>query len=275
MKIQLGLRAGIALPLLATLIVGMSVLVIFNYFSQVNVMKEQEIREVQFAINTTNVLWDISPLSQEFTNTNEIYNFFERFSDLEKFLNKLKKAINSDVGFITNKEILPASISENLSKNTFGQWVSIYYTGKDPKQFISEKSITKINQAKDKYYLYETSINEGDYYVIYVPIQTPTGKNLGYIYITKERILSNLAIIKILGVNILAYVVILILISLLIGYGMHKYVIDPILALTKVADDISMGNIGEKVNIKNARGEIAILAKSIERMRITMKKLLE
>ncbi len=275
MKIQLGLRAGIALPLLATLIVGMSILVIFNYFSQVNVMKEQEIREVQFAINTTNVLWDISPLSQELMNSNEMYNFFERYSDLEKILNKLKKAINSDVGFITNREILPANISQTVTNNTFGKWVSIYYTGKDPKQFISEKSITKINQAKDRYYLHETSTNEGDYYVIYVPIQTHTGKILGYIYITKERILSNLAIIKILGVNILAYVVILILISLLIGYGMHKYVIDPIIALTKVADDISMGKTGEKVNIKNARGEIAILAKSIERMRITMKKLLE
>ena len=56
---------------------------------------------------------------------------------------------------------------------------------------------------------------------------------------------------------------------------MHKYVIDPLVELTKSADEISMGKTGEKIDIKNARGEIAVLAKSIERMRITMKKLLE
>jgi methyl-accepting chemotaxis protein len=78
-----------------------------------------------------------------------------------------------------------------------------------------------------------------------------------------------------LGINIFVYIVILVLISVLIGYGMHKYVIDPLVQLTKFADDISMGKTGEKIDIKNARGEIATLAKAIERMRITMKKLLE
>jgi len=67
----------------------------------------------------------------------------------------------------------------------------------------------------------------------------------------------------------------LIVIALLIGYGMNKYVINPIIALTKITDEISMGKVTEKVEIKNARGEIAVLAKAIERMRITMKKLLE
>ncbi len=64
----------------------------------------------------------------------------------------------------------------------------------------------------------------------------------------------------------------LIVIALLIGYGMNKYVINPIIALTKVTDEISMGKTSQKVEIKDARGEIAILAKAIERMRITMKK---
>jgi len=33
MKIELGLKTGIALPLLAILIIGMSILVVFNYLS--------------------------------------------------------------------------------------------------------------------------------------------------------------------------------------------------------------------------------------------------
>lgn len=275
MRIELGLRAGIALPLLATLIIGMSILVGFNYISQLNVIKEQEVREIESAINTTNVFLETTSLYQLIVNINNNINISESLSNLDKILNKLKKAINAETGFITKKDILSEELNQKTSKNTFGQWVSVYFTGKEPKQFISGKSINKITQFKDKYYLDKISTEEQDYFVIYVPIQDQTGKILGYIYITKARILSSFTIFKILGVNILSYTIILILISLLIGYGMHKYVINPIIALTNAADNISMGKTSEKVQIQNAKGEIAVLAKSIERMRITMKKLLE
>lgn len=275
MRIELGLRAGIALPLLATLIIGMSILVGFNYISQLNVIKEQEVREIESAINTTNVFLETTSLYQLIVNINNNINISESLSNLDKILNKLKKAINAETGFITKKDILSEELNQKTSKNTFGKWVSVYFTGKEPKQFISEESINKITQVKDKYYLDKISTEEQDYFVIYVPIQDQTGKILGYIYITKARILSSFTIFKILGVNILSYTIILILISLLIGYGMHKYVINPIIALTNAADNISMGKTSEKVQIQNAKGEIAVLAKSIERMRITMKKLLE
>lgn len=275
MKIELGLRAGIALPLIATLIIGMSILVGFNYISQLNVIKEQEVREIESAINTTNVFLETTPLYQLIININNNINISESYTNLDKILNKLKKAINAETGFLTKKDLLPEELNQKTSKNTFGQWVSVYFTGKEPKQFISEQSIDKITRVKDKYYLDKISTDEQDYFIIYVPIQDQTGKILGYIYITKARILSSFTIFKILGVNILSYAVILILISLLIGYGMHKYVINPIIALTNAADNISMGKTSEKVQIQNAKGEIAVLAKSIERMRVTMKKLLE
>ncbi len=275
MRIELGLRAGIALPLLATLIIGMSILVGFNYISQLNVIKEQEVREIESAINTTNVFLETTSLYQLIVNINNNINISESLSNLDKILNKLKKAINGETGFITKKDLFSEELDQKTSKNTIGQWFSVYFTGKEPKQFISEESINKITQVKDKYYLDKISTDEQDYFVIYVPIQDQTGKILGYIYITKARILSSFTIFKILGVNILSYTIILILISLLIGYGMHKYVINPIIALTNAADNISMGKTSEKVQIQNAKGEIAVLAKSIERMRITMKKLLE
>lgn len=56
---------------------------------------------------------------------------------------------------------------------------------------------------------------------------------------------------------------------------MHKYVINPNSCFKNAADNISMGKTSEKVQIQNAKGEFAVIAKSIERMRITMKKLLE
>lgn len=275
MKIELGLRAGIALPLLTTLIIGMSILVGFNYISQLNIIKEQEIREIEYSINTTNAFLEMTSLYQIIGGITNNINASENYLNLEKLLAKLKKVTNSDIGFITRRNQLSEEIYQKSSKNTFGEWISVYFTGNEPKIFISEQSINKLIQTKDKYFLDKISTDDKDYFIIYIPIKEQTGKFLGYIYITKERILSTFTIFKILGVNVIAYIVILIIISILIGYGMHKYVINPIIALTNAADNISMGKTSEKIQIQNARGEIAILAKSIERMRITMKKLLE
>ncbi|MCX8033823.1 MAG: hypothetical protein N3A00_00720 [Thermodesulfovibrio sp.] len=276
MKIELGLRAGIALPLLTTLIIGMSILVGFNYISQLNTIKEQEIREIETAINSTNIFLETTPLYQKILSiTINNPNVFENYLNLEKLLNKLKRAVNSEIGLIIKKNLLSEELYKKSSKNTFGEWVSVFFTGNEPKAFLSEQSINKISQMKDKYSLEEISKEDKDYFIIYIPIKDSSDKIFGYIYLTKERILSTLTTFKILGINILAYIGILILISILIGYGMNKYVINPIIALTNAADNISMGKTSEKVQIENAKGEIAVLAKSIERMRITMKKLLE
>jgi len=52
MKIELGLKTGIALPLLAILIIGMSILVVFNYLSQINILQKEEAQSIESSINT-------------------------------------------------------------------------------------------------------------------------------------------------------------------------------------------------------------------------------
>jgi len=194
---------------------------------------------------------------------------------LKSEIDKIKKAINADLGVVVLKE--PLSIWEGLKnvKHVLGEWVSLYFTQQDPKMFISEASLKRAVQSKEKYYTEVVSLTGKEYIVVYSPFKDFSGRIIGYIYIVKERILSPFKVFTILGINILVYLAMLILIALLIGYGMNKYVINPIISLTKITDEISMGKVAQKVEVRDARGEIAILAKAIERMRITMKKLLE
>jgi len=292
MKIELGLRAGVAIPLLATLILGMSILVVFNYITQVNIIKEQESRSIEEAVRTTEVFLDtltfyhkqISQQPSKTTTAQETATVKEKTSyidnvdlsrGLETDLKQIQKAINANVGILLNKESLINKPEMKDIKYTFGEWVAPYFTGGDPKFFISEEVIKRASQSKERYYVDKKLQFGKEFFVIYSPLKDSLGKNIGYIYIVKERILNPMSVFTMLGINIFVYIVILVLIALLIGYGMHKYVIDPLVELTKSADEISMGKTGEKIDIKNARGEIAVLAKSIERMRITMKKLLE
>jgi len=376
MRIELGLRAGIALPLLATLIAGMSILVVFNYIMQINLLKDEENRSIEASVNTTQVLLETATIHYQqmahlvaqmpdvqeavykkdrnrlidkflpsFNSLKENFGIAQfhfhippavsllRLHDLTHFgddiskdrktvvqveathkgvrgaeiglggvglrgvepifykgsyvgsvdfggglpaeINQIKKAINADLGIAVYKELLSQWPGLKDIKHAFGQWVSLYFTQQDPKLFISEASLKKAAQSKEKYYTEVVSQAGKEYIVIYAPFKDFSGKTIGFIYIVKERILSPVKVFTILGINVLVYIIMLIVIALLIGYGMNKYVINPIVALTKVTDEISMGKTSQKVEIKDARGEIAILAKAVERMRITMKKLLE
>lgn len=292
MKLELGLRAGVAIPLIATLIAGMSILVVFNYIMQVNIIKEEENRSVDLSVRTTEVFLETfayyhkhmtpqtgskSTAQQESATKrgNEYIDNVDFGSGLVSDLKQIQKAINSNVGILLNREFVSDKPELKDIKYSVGEWISPYFTGGDPKLFVSEDTIKRVLQSKERYYIDKKLQFGKEFFVIYYPLKDSAGKILGYIYIAKERLLNPLSVFTTLGINIFVYIVILVLIAILIGYGMHKYVIDPLIALTKVADEISMGKTGEKVDIKNARGEIATLAKSIERMRITMKKLLE
>ncbi|GAB5045977.1 cache domain-containing protein [Thermodesulfovibrio sp. TK110] len=376
MRIELGLRAGIALPLLATLIAGMSILVVFNYIMQVNLLKDEENRNIEASINTAQILLETSTihyqqmahLIAQMSDVQEAVNKKDRNRLIDKFLpafnslkenfgvaqfhfhippavslvrlhdlshfgddiskerktvvqvqtinkgvrgieiglggvglrgvepifykgefvgsvdlggglkteiDQIKKAINADLGVAVYKDLLSGWPGLKDVKHTFGQWISLYFTQPDPKLFVSEASLKKAAQSKERYYIEVVPYAGKEYIVAYSPLKDFSGRVIGFIYIVKERILSPFKVFTILGINVLVYIIMLIVIALLIGYGMNKYVINPIVALTKVTDEISMGKTSQKVEIKDARGEIAILARAVERMRITMKKLLE
>ena len=72
------------------------------------------------------------------------------------------------------------------------------------------------------------------------------------------------------------YLVILIAILIMIGviYYYSRSVIRPILYLSEVADKISMGELDTPVQVKG-KGEVRVLAESIERMQISVKAAIE
>lgn len=375
-KIELGVRAGAVLPLLATITVGMGLLVLFNYISQINTLKEEEKRSIEASINTAQLFLETStiyyqqmavlvshmPDVQEAVYKRERSRLIDKFlptfnylnknfglthlhfhippavsllrlHDLERFgddiskerrtvvqveatqkavrgveiglggaglggvepifykgnyvgsvdfgggfkteIEQIKKAINADIGVTIYKELLSGWPGLKDVKHILGEQVSLYFTQPDPKLFISEASLKEAAQSKERYHTEKVSAFGKEFLVVYAPLKDFSDKTIGFLYIVKERVLSPAKVATILGINILIYIIVFIIVALLIGYGMNKYVINPIISLTKTADDISMGRLSEKVEIKDARGEIATLVKSIERMRITMKKLLE
>lgn len=376
MKIEFGLRTGIALPLLATLIAGMSLLVVFNYIMQVSLLKDEEQRNIESSVKTAQIFLETAtihyqqmaalvshlPDIQEAINKKDRNRLIDKFllsfnylkenfglaqfhfhispavsllrlHDLEHFgddiskdrktvvqveatqkgvrgveigiggvglrgvepifykgnyvgsvdfggglkteIDQIKKAINAEIGVAVYKELLSGWQGLKNVKHAFGDWISLYFTGQEPKLFVSEAAFKKAIQSKDIYYTEKISQSGKDYIIVYSPFKDFSGRTIGFIYIVKERILSPVKVFTILGINVSVYIIMLVVIALLIGYGMNKYVINPIVTLTKIADEISMGKTSQKVEIKDAKGEIAILAKAIERMRITMKKLLE
>jgi HAMP domain-containing protein len=72
------------------------------------------------------------------------------------------------------------------------------------------------------------------------------------------------------------YVVILVAVLIMIGviYYYSRSVIRPILYLSEVADKISMGELETPIRIK-AKGEVRVLAESIERMQTSVKAAIE
>ncbi|MEJ5227420.1 cache domain-containing protein [Thermodesulfovibrio sp.] len=376
MKIELGLRAGVAIPIISILLIGMGILLVFNYFTQVNILKEEEKRSIETAVNTTQALLQKAtanylqmsalvarlPEVQELVSKKDRNRLIDRFlpaftylkeehglaqfqfhlppavslvrlheltlygDDLSTFrgtimqtymtkkpttgleagvggiglravepiiykgtyvgsvefggglaqeLKAIKQAIIGDVGVIVHKESLAEWVGLKDVRYKFGDWIPVASTLQDLRGYVNENAIKRASQSKEKYYKEDITIGDKEYSVVYTPLKDFSGKNIGFIYIVKEKILSQLEIFRILGINVLAYIVMLVVMAFLIGYGMNKFVINPIIALTKAADEISMGKTSQKIEITNARGEIAVLVKAIERMRITMKKLLE
>jgi methyl-accepting chemotaxis protein len=124
------------------------------------------------------------------------------------------------------------------------------------------------------YYVTQSSYAGNDYYVAIGNLKDFSGATIGYISVMMNQTSMLAKIRTALLVNIGIYFGILVLISFAINYSLKKTVIGPVVNLTRVADDISMGKLSEKVEIAS-NDEISKLAKSIDRLRLSVKKLLE
>ena len=69
-------------------------------------------------------------------------------------------------------------------------------------------------------------------------------------------------------------ILVTLLVLLAIIYLYSRSVIHPIVSLAEVADKISMGDLDAKIEVK-AKGEVGVLAESIERMQTSVKAAIE
>jgi len=101
-----------------------------------------------------------------------------------------------------------------------------------------------------------------------------SGQAIGHLVVLKDRTNLVSRIRLVLFINIIIYMIVLGGIAWAVSKGLSRTVIDPVIQLTTAADDISMGKFEEKIEIKSG-DEIQGLAKSLDRMRVSMKKMME
>ncbi len=378
MKISLGgIKAGIAIPLLATLVIGLSILCVFNYISQVSLLNDEAEESLTNTIHATQTIidgnlslyqqmsallagmptvadtilkGDRSRLSSEFfqsfdylrnqANLNQ-FNFIkpdgivllrlqdpnrygdnlaeirktiadvvekkkgvkgiefgrtglglrgiepvfskgvfvgslEFGGDLTPAFTEVKNAFGTEVGLLVSQQAT-AQVSKEWQKQAqpIGGYLPFYSTKPELSQVIlNDVLLTRAKNSGKNVYMDLARTGGREYSIALSPLKDYSGKEIGYIYVLKDRTVFVNKIRKTLVVNIGIYLLMLVLVSVVIIYGITSNVINPVIALTNAADDISMGKLTEKVEIKGAKNEIAVLAKSIDRMRVSMKKLL-
>ncbi len=106
------------------------------------------------------------------------------------------------------------------------------------------------------------------------PLRDYSGQAIGHLVVLKDRTNLISRIRLVLFINIIIYIIVLGGIAWAVSKGLSRTVIDPVIELTTAADDISMGKLDEKIEIKSG-DEIQGLAKSLDRMRVSMKKMME
>jgi methyl-accepting chemotaxis protein len=200
--------------------------------------------------------------------------------ELGAALEATRAIFNADVGVLIGKQKAALAFEELKSKMIAIGGDYLLTNSTNPE--LTQKLVTAgiLAEADRKLtdgtgYLLTRVNNAGqDYFVGLRPLKDFSGATIGYLTVLMNQtaVVSKIRIS--LYINIVIYLALLILISGAINYSLKKTVIDPVINLTKVADDISMGKLSEKVEA-TSNDEIAQLAKSIDRLRLSVKKLLE
>jgi methyl-accepting chemotaxis protein len=202
--------------------------------------------------------------------------------DLTPALTSTKVIFGSDVAILLGKRIAEAAKIFESSKSTLIPIGNDYIMTDATDSGLTQKLITAAlltdadRQLKSGtgYIVKRVKYGNSDYFVALGPLKDFSGGTIGYLSILMNQTSVVKKIRESLYINIAIYAGVLLLISWAINLSLKKTVITPVINLTKIADGISMGKLSEKVEVAS-HDEIATLAKSIDRMRVSMKKLLE
>ena len=206
------------------------------------------------------------------------YGSVEFGGDLLPVLENIKRAYGVEVGIALSQQAAAIVFPDWQKKtNPLGDYIPYFSTKADLTQAALSADLFRRAGAatRERIVSDQVRVQGRDYSIGISPLADYAGQNVGYVYILKDRTETLGKITRTLFINLAVYVSILIVVSLTIGLAITRNVINPVLGLTRTADEISMGKLSEKVDVPGAKDEIATLAKSIDRMRISMKKLLE
>jgi len=206
------------------------------------------------------------------------YGSVEFGGDLLQVLENIKKAYGVEVGVSLSQQVAAIVFPDWQKKtNPVGEYIPYFSTKADLTQAALSADLFARARANtgNRVVVGQAHVQGRDYSIAISPLVDYTGQNVGYVYILKDRTETLGKLTRTLYINLGVYVSILIVVSLGIGFAITRNVINPVLELTRTADEISMGKLAVKVEVPGAQDEIATLAKSIDRMRVSMKKLLE
>ncbi len=202
--------------------------------------------------------------------------------DLGPALESTRAIFNAEVGVLIGKKTADmAKIFDELKgkMNAIGE--TYLLTNATNPELIQKLLTPGILAEADRrlkdetgYFVTRTNYGDQDYFVGLRPLKDFSGATIGYLTVLMNQTAVVSKIRLTLFINMLIYAALLILISVAINFSLKKTVIGPVVNLTKVADDISMGKLSEKIEV-SSNDEIATLAKSIDRLRLSVKKLLE
>lgn len=205
------------------------------------------------------------------------YGSVEFGGDLLPVLENIKRTFGVEVGVALSQQSA-AIVFPDWQKKTkpIGDYIPYFSTKAEVTQpALSAALFQKAAAAtREQAVVEQTVINGRKFSIAISPLADYAGEKVGYLYILKDRTDTLVKITRSLYINLAVYVSILIVVSLAIGFTITRNVITPVVELTRTADEISMGKLSTKVEVAGAE-EIGTLAKSIDRMRVSMKKLME
>jgi methyl-accepting chemotaxis protein len=139
---------------------------------------------------------------------------------------------------------------------------------------ISPQLLKSQNAPHDQAWVTQGDVLGKSFDIAIKPLRDYAGQTIGHLVVLKDRTNLISRIRLVLFLNIVIYIIVLSSIAWAVSKGLSKTVIDPIIQLTEAADNVSMGKLEEKIEIKSG-DEIQSLAKALDRMRVSMKKMLE
>ncbi|MDK9708919.1 MAG: HAMP domain-containing protein [Desulforhopalus sp.] len=194
--------------------------------------------------------------------------------DLAPALHDTKRANNVECGILIAKSA--TSVAQSLpdwqgKAKPIGDYLALYSTDSTLTMAIINATMIDKAKAQGSFPYIDTASYQGKSYSLGIaPLKDYSGGIIGYIYVMKDRTVVLSKIYKSLAINVIVFILVLTAIVYAISRSINKTVIEPVVRLSSATNDISKGKVGEKIEIPTG-DEIETLAKSIDRLRVSMK----